>query len=124
MKFGQPMKNSELLAYTGSDALLTAIEAQRRHILRRHNTRCKCPNCGHWSNVFEATRVAIDDYDLIKGGEPPASCPGCGRALKHTVPFVAVAGPGWHWELVADVALQMVRDSLAGDVDLKTGENR
>jgi ribosomal protein S27E len=97
------MTNRELLAETCSKALLTGIENQRRFILRLHSVQQGCPNCGHKQNVFEAAGVEIDDYDF---GKTPLAfkCGGCGRDLKHNVPFVSMGGPGWHWGLVPDAA--------------------
>lgn len=92
-------KNSELLA-APNNALLSGLDKQRRFILQRHSVQMPCPNCGTKQNVFEATGVAIDDYDTDAGGEKIGTCIGCKRGLEHVIPFVVAAGPGWQWSLV------------------------
>jgi hypothetical protein len=91
------MTNEELLHFGGPSQLLTTIELQERFILRQHVQQKPCPNCATPVNVFEAARVAVNDYTFNKSeGEPEYACPACQRRLLYILPLTG----GWHWFLV------------------------
>jgi predicted RNA-binding Zn-ribbon protein involved in translation (DUF1610 family) len=90
------MKNSELLS---TSRKLSGVEGQRQFILRMQNVKMPCPNCAHQLNVYEAHGVDVDDYKPEAVLESNPHCTKCGRALRYTVPFIAV-GNSWHWSLV------------------------
>jgi len=96
------MKNSELI-HAAKDRLCE-LDRQRQHILRMHSVPMPCPNCGHQLNVFEAQGVSIDDYKVDGNvSDEHHRCTRCKRALRHSVPWVAMGNP-WHWTLVPEAA--------------------
>jgi len=82
------MKNSELLAYDGPKHLLTALDQQRRYVLRVEAVPRKCPNCGTVHAKWDIHGLSIDEYDLGNTPGDEGTCKGCGRGLRYSVPFV------------------------------------
>lgn len=89
------MKNSELLAYKGSQELLSQIEQQALYVLRMESTPMKCPSCAHMSRTWEAAGVSVDDYTLTT--YHAYHCPQCGIKLAHQIGLFG--GQRW-WEKV------------------------
>jgi hypothetical protein len=91
--------NTELLNMSDAEAkLLTAIERQRRFIMRIQAMRQPCPNCGHPQDVFEAAGIPMDDYDFGVTNHS-FRCVSCKRQMEHCVPFISHGSP-WYWTLV------------------------
>jgi hypothetical protein len=95
------MRNSQLLVYSGSSALLTAIERQRVFLLRTMCEAKACPNCGTHVNIFDAMGLDVDDYDFANPtADTTKTCPGCGRELRDYLPLIS----GWFWALAVKAA--------------------
>jgi hypothetical protein len=81
--------------------LLTSLQRQRRFLALQYQQPQPCPNCKTLQNVYEASRIPIEQFDFTASGTPPCFCTACGRQLEFVVPFIAVGGgPNWHWSLV------------------------
>jgi hypothetical protein len=88
------MTNAEILATP--DSLLTAVDRQRKFILRMALECPSCPVCRQACNQLEAAGIALDDY-TFGVEERRFSCPQCGVALMKVVPLFAVGTRGWLW---------------------------
>lgn len=86
------MTNEEILKTP--DALLGALERQRKVLLQIALVQQPCPFCNHRSNLFEAAGIGINDY-TFGATEPEYLCPRCGVGLRKVVPFIATTP--WFW---------------------------
>jgi hypothetical protein len=95
------MKNSELLAFKGSERLLTTLDNQRRFVLRTMSYSMPCPSCNTPQNQFEAMGIAMDEYDMTSTTkeEPTPHCVHCKRPLREIVPLMRTTEAGWFWEI-------------------------
>jgi len=122
------MKNSELLTIPTTNKLLSVTDQQKRFMLKEMSYKLACPNCNTPQNLFEASGVAIDNWDfnktrmiekedpirkcfvksqsdqeeLVIGGSNAYEfhCINCKRQLVEQIPLVRVSNPGWHWSIV------------------------
>jgi len=76
---------------------LSAVDRQRRYVLRVELSAMPCPACAAPAGALAAAGVEVNDYPF--GAEERSfRCPACGAMLEQVVPFIA-PGPPWHWAL-------------------------
>lgn len=87
------MTNEEILKTP--DALLGALDKQRKAVLNLALLRRPCPSCGAPANIIEAAGIALNDYAF--GHESPSCrCARCEAELEQVVPLFG--GQGWFWK--------------------------
>src|SRR5262245_22116204 len=88
------MTNEEIL--TTQEAMLTAIDRQKKFLLKLALRKMACPVCAHRADQFEAAGITINEYTF---GEEELSfrCvnSACGVELMKVIPLIG--GPAWGW---------------------------
>lgn len=90
------MSNEEILRTP--DALLGALDRQRKFLLKVALERCRCPVCGHASNLLEAARIELNAY-TFENKSMRYLCPNpiCGIELEQVVPLMVLGPRSWTW---------------------------
>jgi predicted RNA-binding Zn-ribbon protein involved in translation (DUF1610 family) len=96
------MKNSELLSQTCGNQLLTALDSQRRYVLRIEQGPFACPNCGVEHAKWEIHGITdVNDYDLSAHHGDEGKCKSCGRGIRYCVGLIG----GSFFSLIPDPEL-------------------